>query len=288
MGLSHTFRTTGADTGRRLDQVLAQHVPALSRTKARALLALGGVFVDGHRTKVAGRLMRDGQRIEVHLAAVLERTNDAADGKFSELPAPVYDDAELLVIDKPSGLFSAPTPHSDQNNLLALLEKAFHQSLHLVHRLDRPTSGLMVFAKTPKTAAHLGKLFQDHDLVRQYLAILVGRLTDAVVHVDLPIDGRPAKTRFDLLATKASASLVRAELFTGRTHQVRLHAESLGHPIAGDSKHGRFAQRTSSPRAPRMALHAATLGLRHPSGEELLFHSSLPDLLQRYWDELPP
>ena len=286
MAVSHTFRTTEKDYGSRLDQVLAAHIDSLSRTKARAVLAIGGVFVEGKRTKVAGRLMKADLEITVHLGQALENSRDGGDEALDPLPAFAFEDDELLVVEKASGLFSAPTPESDQNNLLALLQRELGKKLHLVHRLDRPTSGLMVFAKTPAAAGALGSQFQTHSIHRFYLAVLVGGVPESEFECELPIEQRPARTRFITLEQKAAAALVRAELFTGRTHQVRLHAEALGHPVAGDSKYGRPQGRALSPRPPRLALHAEKLGFTHPDGRSLEFHSPLPDELATYWDLL--
>ncbi|HSC89142.1 MAG TPA: RluA family pseudouridine synthase [Polyangiaceae bacterium] len=282
---SHRFRTTADDAGLRLDQVLAAHVPGLSRTRARAALAEGGVFVDGHRTKVASRAVKPDQDVRVHLAARLRVVDGGA--VESTIPIPtLHEDEEVMVVEKPAGMFSAPTPESDRNNLLALLERRHGSPLHLVHRLDRPTSGLMVFAKNKANAAALGHQLQIHDITRTYLAIVRGPLEREAQEVDLALDERPARTRFTRLAVAGDATLVRAELYTGRTHQVRRHAEFLGHPILGDSKYGRPALRGFSPRPPRMCLHAETLAFTTASGRELSFRSPLPDSLDAYWREL--
>lgn len=288
MTRSFRFRTDEHDLGKRLDQVIPRHVESLSRTKTRNVLAWGGVFVDGQRTKIASRLMRADQELVVHVSAALEQTEQREQEEEELLQiTPLFEDAHLLIVDKPSGVFSAPTPESDRNNLWAVLERARGRKIHLVHRLDRPTSGLMVFAKDARAAAALSELFQEHRITRSYFAVLTGPLEESVLDVETPLEGRAAHTRFTLLERKPTASLVRAELFTGRTHQVRLHAESLGHPIAGDSKYGRRQQRLLPLRPTRLALHAEHLGFLHPEGHPVSWSSPLPGELADYWTKLP-
>lgn len=277
------FQTEGEDLGIRLDQVLARRVEGLSRTQARTVLGLGGVFVDGKRTKVASRAVRAGQDITVHLGAALTMP-EKDEAPF--VPVVVHDDAHLIVVDKPSGLFSAPTPESDRNNLHVYLEKHLGAPLHLLHRLDRPTSGLIAFAKNPAAAAHFSAQFRDHTIGRSYRAIGVGLLAEETVRVDVPLEGRDATTIFRRLDVATNATLFAAELLTGRTHQVRLHAEHLGHPLAGDSKYGRALTRRLPRRAPRLALHAEALAVTLPSGERLELHAAFPEDLEAYWTSL--
>lgn len=283
MSQKFSFQTSEADQGDRLDRVLARHIPHLSRVQARKLLALGGVFVDGKRTKVASRALRAQQKVVAHWNAELLHQPTASTKGPAPLFTPVYEDAELLVVDKPSGLFTAPTPESDQNNLLTFLEQQYQTRLHLIHRLDRPTSGLLVFARTAIAAAHLSEQFRSHSIERRYLALLVGPLEFEQRKVELPLQGKDACTVFIHLEKNEHLSLVQAELFTGRTHQVRLHAESLGHPIAGDSKYGRIEQRKLPARPPRLALHAEQLHLTTLEGRRLQLTSPWPEELSSYF-----
>jgi 23S rRNA pseudouridine1911/1915/1917 synthase len=251
-----------------------RHVAGLSRRKARAVIDLGGVFVDRTRVKIAGRLVRAGQRIEVHLGGAIDRSEPP--------PAPeiVFTDDHLIIADKPAGLVTAPTPESDRGDLLDQLARR-HGEVYLVHRLDLPTSGLLVFARTREANKRLGDAFVRHDVDREYRAVAIGELAPQTV--DRPIDGRRAVTTFDVIERLAGATLVSARLETGRTHQIRIHLAGLGHPVAGDRQHGGEVSRTFTPRPPRLALHAALLGFTHPAtGERVRFERALPDDLARW------
>jgi 23S rRNA pseudouridine1911/1915/1917 synthase len=261
---------TPEEHGRRLDQVLAARVPDLSRRMARVLLDLGGVFVDDARAKQAGRPVCAGQRIVAHLGGALARATKqvgaAARARDEDaLPAytVVHEDGEVVVVDKPAGLLTAPTPESDRNNLASLLaRRPGGQPVFVVHRIDLETSGLLVFAKTAAANRTLSEVFRRHDLVREYLALAAGPVPASVAVVDRPVGGRRAVTHLSVVERfGARATLVRARLETGRTHQIRLHLTALGHPVLGDRKYGAPGQ----PSPPRLALHATRLAFAHPA-----------------------
>ncbi|HEX7838213.1 MAG TPA: RluA family pseudouridine synthase [Kofleriaceae bacterium] len=261
------FEVAADETGLRLDQVVPRHV-GLSRRKARAVIDVGGVFVDRARVKVAGRPVRAGQVIEVHVGGAIERSQAP--------PAPeiVFADDHVIVADKPAGLVTAPTPESDRGDLLDQLARRYGE-VYLVHRLDLPTSGLLVFARTREANKRLGDAFVRHDVDREYRAVAVGEAKPETV--DRPIHGKRAVTHVGVLEPLAGATLVSARLETGRSHQIRIHLAGLGHPVAGDHQHGGELARTFVPRAPRLALHAAVLGFTHPaSGERVRFERALP------------
>src|SRR5512141_1084620 len=140
---THRFTVTPADRGQRLDQLLAARVPGLSRRKARVLLDLGGVFVDGARTKVAGKALRPGQVVVANVGGALGREARARDDRALPPFEVVFEDADLVVVDKPSGLLTAPTPESDRANLARLLEEKLGAPIFVVHRIDLETSGLL-------------------------------------------------------------------------------------------------------------------------------------------------
>jgi 23S rRNA pseudouridine1911/1915/1917 synthase len=278
------FRAEEQDAGKRLDQVLAARIPELSRRKARVLLDIGGVFVDRARVKVAGRKVRAGQLIEAHLGGALERATKSVGGvaraeDARALPAysVVFEDDDIVVIDKPAGLLTAPTPESDRNNLADLLRRDRPRpEIFVVHRIDLGTSGLLVFARTALANQQLSALFRDHDVVREYIAVVQGAMKqDTDITVRVPVKGRPALTHLAVAERLGDAATVlRARLETGRTHQIRIHCSHLGHPVFGDLQYGR---RTGHD-PPRMALHAATLGFVHPrTGEALSFASPMPE-----------
>jgi 23S rRNA pseudouridine1911/1915/1917 synthase len=280
---TYRFLVSTEDAGLRLDQLIARHVPGLSRNLARRILADGGVFVGKNRIKVASRMVAIGEKIEVHWLSEGQAELDAA-----PVPMPVvYEDAHLVVIDKPEGVLSAPSQVSDRNNALKYLSQERGHELFLVHRLDRATSGLLAFAKTKEAARELSLKFQNHDLERGYLALVVGAPPSSQLTLDAPLDGRSAETAFSLRERLGPISLLEARLVTGRTHQVRRHALSMGTAIVGDRMY-RPTDAPALPRSPRLMLHAYLLGIAHPTtGEPLRFELALPDAFNTYIQELP-
>ncbi|HKL69015.1 RluA family pseudouridine synthase [Salibaculum sp.] len=189
----------------------------------------------------------------------------------------VHDDHEILLVDKPAGLLSVPGkgPHL-ADCLLARVQDAFPQAL-LVHRLDRDTSGLMVFALTPHAQRHLGQQFEKRRVKKTYVARVEGRLTPRTGIVDLPLivdwpnrprqkvdheTGRQAMTDWRVVRAGAAESRVRLMPRTGRSHQLRVHMMALGHPILGDPFYARGAALDHT----RLMLHSEALQLRHPDG----------------------
>lgn len=271
----------GADeAGLRLDQVIPRHMSGLSRRKAREVIDAGGVFVDKTRVKVAGRPMRAGQSVEVNVGGAIEKPAGVL------RPRVVFVDPHVIVVDKPAGLVTAPTPESDRGDCLDQLQGLYGE-VYLVHRIDMPTSGLLVFARTREANKRLGDAFVAHDIEREYRAIAVG--TVAGQTIDRPIGDRRAVTHVTPLAPLAGATLLAARLETGRTHQIRIHLAGLGHPICGDTQHGGERSRTFFPRAPRLALHAAVLGFQHPAtGERVRYEAPLPPDLADWVARITP
>jgi 23S rRNA pseudouridine1911/1915/1917 synthase len=269
---------TSEEEGLRLDQWLARRVPGLSRRKARVLVDLGGVFVDRARVKVASRPVRAGQVIEAVLGGVLDRATGDRPPADDPTYRVVHEDDHVVVVDKPPGLVTAPTPESDRGNLLDLLaRRAGGGPVWLVHRIDRATSGLLVFAKTPEANKRLGDRFARHDVEREYLAVCAGRIERDALTIDRPIQGKRAVTHVAVRDRLEDATVVAARLETGRTHQIRIHLAGAGHPVLGDPQHGGELARRHRHRPPRLALHAAVLGFAHPStGDALRFDSPLP------------
>ncbi|HEX3762625.1 MAG TPA: RluA family pseudouridine synthase [Kofleriaceae bacterium] len=271
------FEVAPEEAGLRLDQVVPRHVAGLSRRQARAVIDIGGVFVDRARVKVAGRPVRAGQVIEVNVGGALDRGPPPA-------PEIVFVDDHVIVADKPAGLVTAPTPESDRGDLLDQLARR-HGEVYLVHRLDLPTSGLLVFARTRDANKRLGDAFVRHDVDREYRAVALGDVAPQTL--DRPIQGKRAVTHVGALERLAGATLISARLETGRSHQIRLHLAGIGHPVAGDAQHGGEAARTFVPRAPRLALHAAVLGFTHPAtGQRVRFERALPPDLAAWIERL--
>ncbi len=277
---STKFTVAADDAGLRLDQAIPKHVAGLSRRKARAVIDEGGVFVDKARVKQASRFVKPGQVIEVNVGGAVERTRPPL------APTIVFSDAHVIIADKPAGLVTAPTPESDRGDLLDQLSTQFGE-VYLVHRLDLPTSGLLVFARTRDANKKLGEAFKVHDVDREYRAVCAGAVTAQTIVQ--PVDGKRAVTHIGVIETFAAATLVSARLETGRTHQIRLHLAGLGHPVLGDHQHGGETSRTFVPRPPRLALHAAVLGFAHPAtGVRVHFESPVPDELARWIARLSP
>jgi 23S rRNA pseudouridine1911/1915/1917 synthase len=266
------FEVAADDAGLRLDQVIPKHVAGLSRRKARAVIDLGGVFVDKTRVKVAGRIVRPGQSIEVNVGGAIGRA-----GETPLAPKIVHVDEHIIIVDKPAGLVTAPTPESNRGDLLDQLQKQFGE-VFLVHRLDLPTSGLLVFARTSAANKTLGDRFKAHDIEREYRAVAVGHVTAQTI--DREIEKRRAVTHIEPVETFPNATLARVRLETGRTHQIRIHLAGVGHPVCGDRTHGGEVERAFLPRPPRLALHAMMLGFVHPAtGERVRWESPVPDEL---------
>jgi 23S rRNA pseudouridine1911/1915/1917 synthase len=246
------------------------------------VIDLGGVFVDRARVKVAGRPVRAGQRIEVNLGGAVERA-----GRDEVPPAPevVFVDDHIIVADKPAGLVTAPTPESDRGDLLDQLSQRYGD-VYLVHRLDLPTSGLLVFARTRDANKRLGDAFVRHDVDREYRAVAIGAL--AAQTVDRPVHGKRAVTQIAVVEPLAGATLVSLRLETGRTHQIRIHLAEAGHPLVGEKV---YIRDYTGPvlTSPRLLLHAATLGFDHPvTGARIELSSALPPDFQAVVERFTP
>jgi 23S rRNA pseudouridine1911/1915/1917 synthase len=220
----------------RLDQAIAARFPELSRRKARELIAAKRVLVNERLVGVASREVSESDRI----AVVAEQTTLDV----------IASTDEWIAINKPAGLPVQPTRDRKTRSLEELLRVEFRE-IYLVHRLDTPTSGVVIFARTRQSAAKLSQLFASGEIQKTYVAAVDGEIATETT-ISTPIEGRDAIT----IVRPLSKSLVEAEIKTGRTHQIRIHLASIGHPIAGDRRYGGTT-------APRMMLHAWKL--QHPS-----------------------
>lgn len=294
----------------RIDAYLATHHPDLSRSRAAQLLEQGRVLVNGTPARKSQRVAA-GDVIDLDLPPAVPSTIAAE-------PIPlniVYEDEDLIVIDKPAGLVVHPAPgHASGTLVNALLHHVRDLSgiggvlrPGIVHRLDRDTSGLLIVAKHDLAHRRLSTALKRREVRRIYLAAAWGHLAQDTLVVEAPIgrartdrkrmgvvpDGRSARTRLRRVARWRAADLIQAELETGRTHQIRVHLAHIGHPVVGDRTYGAHAERGMSgpdrrwaaelaKRVPRQFLHAARLRFRHPrTDEELRFDSPLPpDLAQ--------
>lgn len=257
----------GADD--RLDRVLARLLPDTSRGVARRLIADGRVFVDGRRCRVASRPVRAGNVLHVASATAVAAAATAG-------PPPIlHEDADVLAVDKPAGMASAPTRLASAGTARDLVTEALRARKHgparlwVVHRLDAPTSGVLVFAKTREAAAALSSAFAEGRVEKTYLACVAGVPSGDHGTIELAIatagrqayvdpSGRPARTDWELVARDDDGgALVRLRPRTGRMHQLRVHLAAIGCPIRGDRAYG-------GPPARRLMLHAERLVVPHP------------------------
>ncbi len=307
-GGAAAIRTEAGEAGQRLDRVLALRLPALSRTRLKRLIEAGHVRHEGTAIRDPSMRVRCGQNFVV----ILPEAEEA-------LPAPQaitlnirFEDAHLIVVDKPAGLVVHPAPGNPDGTLVNALLAHCGTSLAgiggvrrpgIVHRLDKDTSGLMVVAKTEAAHRALSRDFAARRIDRAYAAFVWGVPAPSEGEIAGNIGrspgnrkkmavlgearGRPALTRYRVERIfDGRAALIECRLATGRTHQIRVHLADRGHPLIGDpvygARGGRTAARSGAIGAavagfPRQALHARRLGFVHPvGGEQLAFDSPLP------------
>ena len=312
----------GPDEARqRLDRLLSQKVEGHSRMRIKALIESGQVRVrqgdDGRTVTEPSYRVKSGERITLQVPP-------AVDAK----PVPqvmdldiVFEDEHLIVVDKPAGLVVHPAPGNPDHTLVNALLAHCGDSLSgvggvrrpgIVHRLDKDTSGLLVAAKHDAAHVGLSTLFARHDIQRRYRALVWGRPLQVEGRVEgnigrdpnnrkkmaiVSAGGKPAVTHYKLMQTFGPvAAVVDCQLETGRTHQIRVHMTSLGHPVLGDPLYGRERRsrisglhdklRLAVTNFRRQALHAAELGFRHPVvGQDLNFRSDPPYEMQTLLDQ---
>ena len=291
------------DEGTRLDRFLAAALPEASRSQLQRLVREGGVSVDGRPQRRPAARLPTGAEI---LVALPEGAGEGAAGRLVPAPGIAYgllhEDEALWVVDKPAGLVVHPAAgHADDTLVNALIARdpawavAFRGSERelrpgIVHRLDRDTSGVMVVARDEATADALVAQFKARTVRKAYLAIVRGTPSPAAGLIDAPVgrdprhrqrmralaSGRTARTAYQVLDAVADYALLMLEPETGRTHQIRVHLEALGHPVVGDPVYGRADRHIG-----RLALHAWRLTFRHPTREqEMTFAAAVPEDLR--------
>jgi 23S rRNA pseudouridine1911/1915/1917 synthase len=282
--------------GQRLDRALAS-ATGLSRTRIQEAIKGGAAQVDGKPAR-ASQILEAGQRVTMAGEVAVVASATAGEAPVADaIPLRIrYEDDYLLVVDKPAGMVTHPAPgHSSGTLVNALLAHAPELAdvgdrarPGIVHRLDKDTSGLLVIAKSEAAHRALQEAIRRRELRREYLALVEGCPPARRGTIDAPIgrdrrvrtrvstdtdEPREARTRFELERALPGAALLRVTLETGRTHQIRVHLQAIGHPVAGDPEYGtpgRFGLR-------RQFLHAARLAFDHPlTGEPIDVRSPLP------------
>jgi 23S rRNA pseudouridine1911/1915/1917 synthase len=296
-----------AAAGERLDRHVAARLD-LPRNQIQKWIRDGAVRLNGTASK-ASTAIEPGDSID---CSPPERRDDRVQPEPGELTV-LYEDSEVIVLDKPAGLTVHPGAGRTTGTLVHHLLARYPEMAGvggegrpgIVHRLDQGTSGVLVVARTPTAYNRLARAFASREVEKSYLAIIYGEPAPSTGMIDAPIgrhpvrrkemtvrpDGRPARTGYRTLAAAAGIALVDLDLRTGRTHQIRVHLKHLGHPLVGDPVYGE-ARWKGLPRPvqaplrdfPRPALHAWKLGFRHPgTGELLQFEAAVPEDLRGLW-----
>ncbi len=292
--------TFEADTnGERLDKFLDSRCPDMSRSRIKGLITTGSAVLDGKAAKPSTRLQR-GQTVVLRIPKSVESALKPQDIPLSI----VYEDDDLLVVDKSAGMVAHPAPgHPDRTLVNAILAhcpdlQGIGGTIRpgLVHRLDKDTSGLMVVSKNDHTHRLLSDQLKARSFTKVYIALVEGIVTPAQAIVDAPIGrsnanrqrmavtegGREAITRYRVIRHYPAHTLVEIRPATGRTHQIRVHFASLGYPLVGDATYGK-----PNSRLDRHFLHAATLGFVHPTSKKYCeFTSQLPPKLAAFLESI--
>ncbi len=299
------IRVDPEQAGQRIDNFLRGQLPGLPTGRLYRILRRGEVRVNGGRVRPEYKL-REGDEVRIPPARVDASRDAPPSARVRDLEKRiVYEDKRLIVIDKPSGL----AVHGGSGVSFGVIELARAarsdlRDISLVHRLDRETSGCLVLAKRRSALREMHQKFRDNTVEKNYLALAIGdwQLGEQVVDVPLKVehrakgerhvivsaDGKPAQTRIRLLRPYGRYSLLQCQPLTGRTHQIRVHASHLGHPLAGDERYGDSQANGELRRLglKRLFLHAQSISFPDDSGNERHFTAPLAEDLQAFLDRL--
>ncbi len=281
----------------RIDKWISNAFHSLSRSCIQKLIKEDNVFVNGRPRKASYRIRPDD---EIRLLIP-----DAAEPSIpaEEIPLSIlYEDNDLLIVDKPKGMVVHPAPGHYSGTLVNAVMFHCKDDLSgingvlrpgIVHRIDKDTTGSLVICKNDKAHQHVAAQLKEHSVTRKYHAIVHGRMTEEEGCINAPIgrdeknrkrmavnekNGKPAITHYKVLQVFQDYTYIECRLETGRTHQIRVHMDSIGHPLLGDTVYG---NRKTKFALEGQTLHAMTIGLRHPStGEYLEVSAPLPDYFQ--------
>lgn len=300
--------------GARLDSFLSSHLDQISRTRVQRAIEDGDILVNDRVVKASYRV-RPGDQIEIDLP-------EPPPVKLTAEPIPlsvIYEDDDLIVVDKPAGLVVHPGAGIESGTLANALVHHFNELSGMagrirpgiVHRIDKETSGLLVVAKNDPTHENLSNQFRDRQVFKSYTALVYGNMSQVQGEIEARIGrsrnnrtrmavlrgdaGRTAHTLFEVTARLSGFTLLTVQIKTGRTHQIRVHLAHIGHPLVGDSAYG--GGRENSIRGSeirrkvaglgRHFLHSTRLAFNHPrTGERMEFASALPPDLAGFLDEL--
>jgi 23S rRNA pseudouridine1911/1915/1917 synthase len=295
-----TFSATLADAGKRLDQLMHQHLQAYSRARLQDWIKQGRVRVNGAERR-ASYIVREGDAIQAEPAELTPLRAEA-----EEIPLRIlYEDADLVAIDKPAGMVvhagagihSGTLVNALLHHFASLSKVGGDLRPGIVHRLDRYTSGVLLVAKTDAAHRALAAQFAGREVEKVYIALVHGVVRSDEGRIEKPIardpvrrvrmtarleHGRAASTRYRVLRRWPAFTLLEVRIGTGRTHQIRVHMASIGHPVAGDRLYGAPARVEGMPPLERYFLHAHRIRFHLPSsGEEIALESPLaPELVE--------
>ena len=286
----------------RLDKLLVKYVPTLSRNQVKNLINKGYITVDGYSSSPSFHPQVN-QLIKILIPEV--QANETLETSSIHLPI-LYEDLDLIVIDKPAGLTVHPGA-GQPNQTLANALVANYQFLMnvgganragIVHRLDKETSGLLIVAKSQSIHSNISKQFEKRLVQKKYIALCHGKMSHQKAIIDVPIGrhpknrsrmaplstGKDSVTKYEVVAQFKGFSLIELTPSSGRTHQIRVHLSAIGHPLVGDKKYGKQKHMLK-----RQFLHASFLKFQHPSKNELVeFCSELPEELLGFVNTLSP
>lgn len=289
----HRFHTKSSDQDLRLDHYLHLQIESLSKSSLRKIIDLGGVHIDGRRVRKCGKKLFSEQFIEVH------QDLRSLEPYRIQQPEVVFQDKYIIVLNKPPGVECQPTPSRYKGTLYEALQiwlkrdQRFGRKLHIgmAQRLDRNTSGLIVFSIHPQSHKGLSEQFKHRTILKQYMALvencprpktgtirsLLAKQRRSNLMKSVEKGGKEAITHYEVLKSFDGCSLISIRLETGRTHQIRVHFSESGYPLLGDRRYGgatRFGELT----VPRQCLHSWKLDLLHPiSQKPLSFEAQLPE-----------
>lgn len=284
------IKTLTAERNARLDVLVAESC-GVTRSQAAKWIAAGLCEIGGTIAAKAGAAVKPGDALRITIPEAAPAAVEKQD-----IPVPIlYQDADIAVIDKPCGMVVHPAGGNESGTLVNALLFALDglsgiggvQRPGIVHRLDKDTSGIMLVAKNDRAHLNLSRQLKDRSIEKHYLAVVEGEMKETEGRIDKPVgrskrdrkkmavtqDGRPAQTEWTVLERLKRATLLDVHILTGRTHQIRVHMQSIHHPVAGDPVYGH----KDGVKAPRMLLHAHTLAFTHPrTGERMAFKAPPP------------